>query len=171
MSDPAAELLRAALEAADEVMIKIEMVGGVPVWEAMPGPKHQRLVLAIANSVRKTDGASGDCGCHTLLDVGVRFPDGSYKRPDVAIFCEAPNEELPTVEVIPDAVVEVLSKGYEAKDLKIGLPFYLSQGVKDVIIYDPQDLSVLHARRSERRDLKAPVRITCECGCVVSLPL
>lgn len=171
MSDLTPESLQAALEAAEEAMIKIEMVGGMPVWEAMPGPRHQRLVVAILNSVRRTGAYSGDCGCHALTDVGVKFQDGSFKRPDVAIFCEAPDEELPSVELLPEAVVEVLSPGYEAKDLRVGLPFYLSQGVKDVIIYDPPTHKVIHAKPSGKREFTAPVEIACECGCTIFIPM
>jgi hypothetical protein len=52
MSDLAPESLQLALEAAEEAMIKFEMVGGMPVWEAKPGPRHQRIVVAILTSVR-----------------------------------------------------------------------------------------------------------------------
>lgn len=170
MSDLGPESLQLALEAAEEAMIKIEMVGGMPVWEAMPGPRHQRLVVAILTSVRRTGTFSGDCGCHVLTDVNVRFRDGSFKRPDVAIFCEGPDDDLPSVEVLPEAVIEVLSKGYEAKDLQIGLPFYLSMGVRDVVIYDPPTHKVIHATPTGSRELTAPVEIAFECGCTVTIP-
>jgi Uma2 family endonuclease len=101
----------------------------------------------------------------------VRFRDGSFKRPDVAIFCEEPDDDLPSVEVLPEAVVEVLSQGYEAKDLQIGLPFYLSMGIRDVVIYDPPTRKVIHARGDGRRELTAPVEIACECGCTLAIPI
>jgi Uma2 family endonuclease len=171
MASPAEDLLQAALEAADEAMIKLEMVGGVPVWEAMPGPKHQRLVVAILNSVSRQAGHTGDWECHTLTDVTVRFPDGSFKRPDVAVFCRQPDEEQSSVDLVPEAVVEVLSKGYEAKDLQIGLPFYLAQGVKDVVLYDPSNLAVLHVRPTSSDRLTAPATLNLACGCTVTIPL
>ncbi len=68
--------------------------------------------------------------------------------------------------MVPEAVVEILSKGYEAKDLKIGVPFYLAQGVKDVITLDPYSLKVLHFRGTERFEFQTPVEIELECGCV-----
>ncbi len=102
---PSNDAYRAALDATEEAMIRLEMVEGLPVWEAQPGPKHQRLVVAITNSV-------ADCGCYALADVSVSFPDGSFKRPDVAIFCQRPDEEAPSVSLVPEAVVEVLSRGY-----------------------------------------------------------
>ena len=43
-------------------------------------------------------------------------------------------------------MVEVVSRGYEAKDLEIGPRFCLSQGVKDVVVFDPYTLLVLNLR-------------------------
>ena len=65
------------------------------------------------------------------MDVYIQFPNG-LKRPDISIFCQEPSEEEQdsVLTRVPEAVVEVVSKGYEAKVLDIGLPFYLSQGSK-----------------------------------------
>jgi hypothetical protein len=41
------------------------------------------------------------------------------------------------ITLVPEAVIEVISKGCEAKDLEIGPPFCLSQGAKDVVMFDP----------------------------------
>lgn len=69
------------------------------------------------------------------------------QRPDIAIFCREPEELDEAITLLPEAVVEVVSRGYEAKDLEIGPRFYLSQGVKDVVVFDPYTLLVLHLRR------------------------
>ncbi len=86
---------------------------------------------------------AGDCGCVHALDVYIQFPNG-LKRPDISIFCREPGEaeQDSFLTMVPEAVVEVVSQGYEAKDLEIGPPFYLSQGVKDVIVFDPRTLFV-----------------------------
>jgi len=55
-----------------------------------------------------------------------------------------PDEEDGVMLLMPEAVVEVVSCGFEAKDLEIGPPFYLSQGVRDMVIFDPATLLVLH---------------------------
>ena len=52
-----------------------------------------------------------------------------------------------------------------AKDLTIGPSFYLSQGVKDVVVLDPHGLTVLHARKDGTRRLVSEVDIDLECGC------
>lgn len=98
-------------------------------------------------------------------NVYVQFKDGSLKRPDVSIFCREPDEQEDAVTLVPEAVVEMLSKGGEAKDLELGPPSYLSQGVRDVIVFDPNTLLVLHARSDQTRRLVSPQVIELECGC------
>ncbi len=163
------EFLAAAIESADEIGIKIEMVGGVPVWEAFPSYRHQSHVKRIDASVRRPQGASHDCGCVSAMDVAIKFPDGSFKRPDIAIFCSEPEEQDSVITRMPEAVVEVLSPGYEAKDLQFGLPFYLANGIKDVVILNPTTNRVIHARNDAQRELVSPVTLELECGCVVTV--
>lgn len=104
------------------------------------------------------------------MDVYVQFPSG-LKRPDISIFCQEPSDEEQdsALTQIPEAVIEVVSKGYEAKDLEIGPPFYLSQGVKDVVVFDPYTLLVLHVRREKVQRMMSPVTLQLECGCVVEV--
>ena len=75
------------------------------------------------------------------------------------------DEQDSALTMIPEAVIELVSKGYEAKDLEIGPPFYLSQGVKDVIVFDPLTLLVLHVRKDRATRQVSPVTIELECGC------
>jgi Uma2 family endonuclease len=97
--------------------------------------------------------------CVHVSSVYVQFPDGSLERPDIAIFCSEPDETEDAISLVPEAEIEVVSKGYEAKDLEIGPPFYLAQGVKDVIVCDPTSLLVLHARREKTG--RGRGRLTC----------
>ncbi|MCX8048358.1 MAG: Uma2 family endonuclease [Methylohalobius sp.] len=156
------------LLAADELGIRLEIVNGLPIWEAQPLYKHQKAVERIAQSIRTEE--KENCACVHALDVYIQFPNG-LKRPDIAIFCREPTEEEQeqALTLIPEAVIEVLSKGYEAKDLEIGPPFYLSQGVKDVVVFDPWTLLVLHVRHGSAQRLIAPVEIALKCGCIVSI--
>jgi Uma2 family endonuclease len=163
MASASNDLLWATLQAADEAGIRLEMVGGLPIWEAMPGPRHQLEVFRIQTSVKSSE--STDCACIALSDVAVRFPDGSFKRPDISIFCRQPDEEYEATSLLPEAVVEIVSRGYEAKDYDVGLPFYLKAGIKDVMIFDPVRNHVLHARPEGSRELKSPTTIRLECGC------
>ena len=73
--------------------------------------------------------------------------------------------EVNTIVSVPEAVIEVVSKGYEVKDLEIGPEFYLSQGVKDVLVFDPLPAVVTHVRKDSISRHKSPVTIVLECGC------
>jgi len=152
---------------AEELGIKLEMVGGLPIWEPHPVWKHQKHVDRIRATISRieSDNALSTCACVHAADVYVGFPDGSQMRPDISIFSREPEEEEEAITLIPEAVIEVISKGYEAKDLEIGPRFYLSQGVKDVVVFDPYTLVVLHVRRDGVQRFVSPVQINFECGC------
>ena len=151
---------------AEQLGIRLETVGGLAIWEAQPVYRHQKAVDHIRGNIKRPEG--GPCACVHVANVYVQFPDGSLKRPDVAIFCREPSEEDEAITLVPEAVIEVVSKGYEAKDLEIGPRFYLSQGVRDVVVFDPATLLVLHvtAERAERLVSPAPITFACGCSCV-----
>jgi len=152
---------------AEELGIRLEIVGGLAIWEAQPVWKHQKAIDRIRATIAPREGIT--CTCVHASDVYVQFPDGSLRRPDVSIFCREPDEQEDAITLVPEAVIEVVSKGYEAKDLEIGPHFYLSQGVKDVLVFDPSTLFVLHARRDGSKRMVSQVEIDLECGfwCVV----
>lgn len=151
------------VEMADDAGIKLEITGGIPTWEAFPAIRHQKTIFRIQMSLERLN--ESNCGCFQVSDAYLKFPDGSLKRPDIAIFCEEPPDTDEAYPAIPEAVLEVLSKDYEKKDTEIGAPFYLEQGVKDVILFDPRTQEVTHRRRDGTTLHKSPVTIKLECGC------
>lgn len=157
------------LAAAAELGVRLEIMNGLPVWEAQPLYRHQKAVERIAGSIR-VGAATGSCQCVHALDVYIQFPAG-LKRPDISVLCREPTdaEQDAALTIIPEAVVEVISKGFEAKDLELAPGFYLSQGVKDVVVFDPSTLLVLHVRADGARRLTSPVQISLECGCVIDV--
>lgn len=155
--------LAALFERANEAGVRLEIVAGLPVWEASPVRRHQQAVDRIRATIMAASESA--CLCMHIADVYIRFPDGSLKRPDISIFCREPDEQDEAITLIPEAVIEVVSAGYEAKDLEIGPHFYLSQGVKDLIVFDPRTLLVLHVRRDHSTRQVSPVTIILECGC------
>ena len=156
---------------ADEIDVKLEIVGGLPIWEPHPVYRHQqeidRIRATIVRGVPRGASSGNECACIHAADVYISFPDGSLKRPDVSIFCRELKEEEKdeAIKLVPEAVIEVISKGYEAKDLEIGPRFYFSQGVKDVVVFDPYTLVVLHMRRDGVKRLVSPTELVFECGC------
>ncbi|MDX2005824.1 MAG: Uma2 family endonuclease [Meiothermus sp.] len=151
---------------ADRMNLRLEIVRGIPIWEASPVYAHQAEIDRIRASIQPLEGS--DCGCVHAADVLFRFPDGSLKRPDIAVLCRSPqpSEGQVALTQIPEAVIEVISEGYEQKDLELAPPFYLSMGVQDVLIYDPQLKQLYHHRRDGKKRLNSPVRVELECGCV-----
>ena len=78
-------------------------------------------------------------------------------------------EKETAVKLIPEAVIEVVSKGYEVKDLELNPLFYLSHGVKDVVVFNPATLNVSHFRRNKRNHYLSPITLELECGCIVTV--
>ena len=154
---------------AEDFGIRLEIVAGLPIWEPYPVYKHQKAVDRIRATIESvaasSEASDGKCDCLHVSDVYISFPDGSLKRPDISIFCREPEEDESAIKLVPEAVIEVISKGYEAKDLEIGPRFYLSQGVKDIVVFDPYTLVVLHVKREEVARLVSPVEISLSCGC------
>lgn len=152
---------------AEDLGVRLEIAGNLPIWEASPLYKHQKAVDRIRDSIIRIESKKSFCECIDAADVYVQFPDGSLKRPDISIFCREPNEDEQeeAIKQVPEAVIEVISKNYEAKDLEISPPIYLANGVKDVIVLNPYTLEVFHFRSGEKRQLTSPVEIELECGC------
>ncbi len=150
---------------AEELGVRLEIVGGLPMWESSPVYRHQKEVDRVRASIEPISGSDAGCECVHAADIYVAFPDGSLKRPDISIFCREPDEQEEAVKMVPEAVIEVISKGFEAKDLDIGPRFYLSQGVRDVVVLNPYTLVVLHVRPDGADHHVSPVEIELACGC------
>lgn len=153
--------------------VKLEITGGTRTWRVLPSPRHQKMIDRIRASIEPgphpLDGGLS-CGCHHLADVQIRFPDGSFKRPDIALFCVEPPDSDTSLEMVPEAVVEIVSLDYEEKDLSINPPWYLSQGVKDVLVADPRNGYVVHfSHRKPASHLALPQTIDLLCGCRVTI--
>lgn len=150
---------------ADALNVRLEIIRGLPVWEASPVAEHQLEVDRIRARLRPEEGAG--CACFHLADVLFRFADDSLKRPDIAVLCERPDSTLLSnaLPLVPEAVIEIVSAGYERKDFDLAPSFYLSFGVRDVIILDPRTKLVYHHRQDGVKRLESPVTIELECGC------
>ncbi|HEX9989425.1 MAG TPA: Uma2 family endonuclease [Chloroflexia bacterium] len=150
--------------------IKLEITRGIPTWEAFPGIRHQETIDLIRASIKPQPDSTTGCACAHYSDVLIRFQDGSLKRPDIAIFCARPPRQDEALTMIPQAVIEVVSPGYEYKDLSLNPQFYMAQGVLDVVIVDPRSGVVTHYRTTQVSNLRAPVTLELLCGCVCVIP-
>ncbi len=151
-------------------VIRLEITGGVPTWEAFPGVLHQETIDLIRASIKSVEDSATGCACVHFSDILIRFKDGSLKRPDIAIFCTKPPRQDEALTIIPDAVIEVISPGYEYKDLSLNPQFYLAQGVSDVVIVDPRSDFITHYRTTSAVNHRAPATIELQCGCQCTVP-
>ena len=131
-------LLNAIVLKSDHSMVKVELTAGVPTWEAPFTLLHQRTVAEIQASLRLAE------GCHAIQNAHVRFPEGSFRSPDLAIYDRDVPDTDGATDVIPVVALEVLSPGFEFKD-RLAVSFYLAQGVIDVVLVDPRTREVFHA--------------------------
>ncbi len=158
-------------------VIRLEVTAGVPTWESYPSLLHQETIDLIRASTEpvpapEVNTASGnECGCYHFSDILIHFKDGSRKRPDIAIFCTRPPRQDQALTLIPQAVIEIISPGYEYKDLQLNPQFYLAQGVGDVVIVDPRTGVTLHYRTTQSVATHyAPVTLDFLCGCRCTIP-
>jgi len=151
--------------------IRLEITGGIPTWEAFPGLRHQETIDLIRASISPTADSTTGCSCAHYSDVLIRFKDGSLKLPDIAVFCARPPREDEALTTVPSAVIEVVSPGYEYKDLSLNPQFYLAQDVDDVVIVDPRSGVVTHYRTTHVAVHQAPVTVTLLCGCQCVVPM
>jgi Uma2 family endonuclease len=154
---------------ADEIGIRLEYINGMPIWEASPVIQHQRIIDRIRASITPTRHRGDGCACIHYADIYILFPEGSAKRPDISIFCAEPTPQDTMCETIPNAVIEVLSKGYEKKDTEVSLPFYLTQGIPDIVIFDPATNRVSHYHDGKTEEHDSPIELTFVCGCRASI--
>lgn len=152
---------------AEELGVKLEIAGNLAIWEASPVYKHQKAVDRIRDSIRSPDNSI--CECVDVADVYVSFPDGSLMRPDISIFCTEPQEDEEAITQVPEAVVEVISKKYEAKDLEVAPPIYLANGVADVLVFDPYKLEVVHFTADSVTRVESPTQFSLSCGCILEI--
>ena len=155
---------------SEESGLKLEVAGGVPTWEPSRGYRHQSHLFRIESSIQPPEVLEHGCDCAHAADVLIRFPDGSVKRPDIAVFCHEPEEQMSAITMVPEAVVEILSPDYEAKDLVIGVPFYLRMGVKDILVFDPATGLIRHFRPGYAElQYASPKDLTLACGCRITV--
>lgn len=156
------------IEAADQAGIKLERIEGLPVWEFLRTLAHQETIQQVFLSVRKSPQGNA-CDFIRVLDLLVLFPGGSFRRPDLSIFCEPPQPRDRACETIPAAVIEVISADSREKDLNLSPPFYLKHGVLDVIVIDPGGKTITRFDNSGRQELRSPQDIELKCGCTISV--
>lgn len=150
--------------------VRLEITGGRTTWEALPGALHHGVVDDIRQNLTRLNPPDAACGCFHIADTYIEFAPALLRRPDIAIFCEKPpRPDGALTGIIPGAVIEVLSAGYEQKD-RDAVPLYLGHNVRDVILVDPRQHTLeWHTFNQPRRLLDLPTTCTVRMGCVIQI--
>jgi Uma2 family endonuclease len=159
--------LESLMERADDAGIRLELVRGEHRWEAAPLARHQRAVQRAVASLRRP---STGCACFILTDTCVSLSPDTVKRPDIALWCREPANLDAFITELPDAVIDVISPGYEKKDHD-SAALYLELGVRDVLTFDPRSGVIrIYDTPAQWTELRAPTSVTLRgCGCSVEL--
>ncbi|HEX9929392.1 MAG TPA: hypothetical protein VGB02_12710, partial [Pyrinomonadaceae bacterium] len=59
---------------AEELGIRLEIIGKLKIWEASPIYKHQKEIDRIRDSFKKVEKDGNICECIDVADVYVQFP-------------------------------------------------------------------------------------------------
>lgn len=177
---PAFVAIPSTEELDDELHIRAYGTKWSIEWEAAPSWNHQLAVDTIRDTLH-APGADSGCDCFDIADVDIWFAEGTWRRPDISIWCHKP--ELPpepegegarALTIIPDAIVEVVShssKKAAAKDLDPAQnpALYLSAGVRDVLVFDPRARRVYHHTGDGMTEHPAGTEFFLRCGCTVTV--
>ncbi len=151
--------------------VRLEVTGGRTTWEAYPGALHNGVVDDIRhNLTQDNQSTAAPCGCHHIADTYIAFGPHLLRRPDIAVFCEKPPRPDGAITgVVPGAIIEVLSDGYEQKDRDV-TALYLAVGVCDVILVDLRaQTATWYQTGVAPQILDLPTTLSLQMGCVLRI--
>lgn len=119
--------------------LPIELIGGEAVVTPPTGGDASSVQGDLFHALRGWQESDTGAGL-TLQDVFIRFPDDQFLAPDIAWWAQdrLPAMRAGALDVIPDLVVEVLSPATRANDLGAKRLAYLTSGVRELWLADPE---------------------------------
>lgn len=125
--------------------IRVELIDGVIYTMAAPTSAHQLIAgfiygKLLSHMLEK----KGNCmPMISPLDVQIDCDDKTMVQPDVIIVCDRDKIINRCVYGAPDFVMEVLSKSSKRRDSVIKLHKYMSAGVREYWMIDPEQKKVI----------------------------
>ncbi len=113
-----------------------ELIDGV-AYAMSPAPsiKHQDVVLRLSIQIA-TQLQGKSCRLH-VAPTDVKLSESDVVQPDLLVVCD-PSKITPShIEGAPDLIIEVLSPGTLAKDLRDKKGLYERAGVREYLVVDP----------------------------------
>ena len=118
-----------------------EIIDGV-AYNMSPAPstRHQAIVGSLFSYLHRH--LSGK-GCRPFMaPTDVRLSETDVVQPDILVVCDPARITHSHIEGAPDLVMEVLSPGTSAKDLREKKWLYQRSGVREYWVVDPLELYV-----------------------------
>jgi Uma2 family endonuclease len=131
----------------------IELIQGEAVLVPPLGEPASRAQGELFLALRHWQEDAADGGL-VLQDVFVAFPDSNRLAPDICWWSaerRAPKSRG-QMTTIPDLVVEVLSPSTRENDLGIKREIYMSTGVRELWLVDPDTHTIIRVRPDTARD-------------------
>lgn len=127
----------------------VELIQG-KIFRMSPAPstRHQRVSRKLTT---QWDLFLAKSGCEVFAaPFDVRFPMGADERdtidvvqPDICIICDAAKLDERGYNGAPDVIIEILSRGNAAKELRYKYALYERNGVKEYWVVHPEEQTVL----------------------------
>ena len=124
---------------------RIELIDGVIYDMGAPYLIHQGLVSELSYALKSyIRQKNGKCKVFEApVDVQLNCDNKTMLQPDVMVICNHDRMTSKNVQGSPDLVIEVLSDGTRKKDMTIKLNKYVSAGVREYWIVDPDKEKIL----------------------------
>ena len=117
----------------------VELLDGNIIINEMPGIKHQTIVQNIGWAIQKfIDDNKGKCKVFSI-GVNVRISEDDYSLliPDIVVTCDPDSIRDDGIWGAPDWVIEVVSRSTRHRDYRDKMHKYMSCGVREYWIVDP----------------------------------
>jgi Uma2 family endonuclease len=127
----------------------VELIDGEAVVIPPSGAAASSVQGELFFALRSWQDFQTDAGL-LLQDVFVQLPGDQFLAPDIAWWSASRRPQLQegAIDVVPDLVVEVLSRATRANDLGIKRDRYLEVGVQELWLADPSEKNLICARPS-----------------------
>lgn len=124
---------------------RAELIDGVLYMMAIPNRIHQKLVMALSNSIfNYIQGKKGDCEVYpSPFAVFLNADNEIYLEPDISVICDKNKLTDEGCKGAPDWVIEIVSPSSMRMDYYIKLFKYRTAGVREYWIVDPEKNRIL----------------------------
>ncbi len=118
---------------------RAELIDGELYMMAAPGRIHQKLVMALSNSIfNYIHNKNGGCEVYPApFAVFLNADDKIYLEPDISVICDKNKLTDEGCKGAPDWIIEIVSPASRAMDYYKKLFKYRTAGVREYWIVDP----------------------------------